>query len=341
LAMLTPLAAWGAARWLAFHAVIGGTFESPSKVGDILINLGKGLLVWPSGAVPPSFPLRLTGAHGIALVALLLVNAVLWGILIYVGWRTVRALKQTPERADSKLQAILLIWVLGALSFCMLIRPQTRFGASFYAFSLLLFAHFLFTRPWPRYMRLVPILILSFVTLLRAGDLWHAIGTYSTQNGGEKALFTELRSLPQDGRSVFVVNAPAMLSAPTFIAKVWNLNLNLIFLDQVRGCKRAGPNDARDDLSSRSVSVEIPSCAAYVLSGVPENIQSKVETGSLLRPGIGTYRFPNSPRDGRRLSTGDIDFGRTLQIRFTHLPGTILAYDWQRGVYRTLVSGMQ
>jgi len=339
LAMLTPLAAWGTTRWLAFHAVIGGTFESPSRVGDILVNLGKGLLIWPSGAVPPSFPLRLTGAHGIALIALLLVNAVLWAILIYVGWRAVRALKRAPEHADSKLQAILLIWVLGALSFCMLIRPQTRFAASFYVFSLLLLAHFLFTQPWPKYVRLVPILILSFVTLLRASDLWHAIGTYSTQNGGEKALFTELRSLPQDGRSVFVVNAPAMLSAPTFIAKAWNLNLDIIFLDQIRGCKRAGRNDVRYDLSSRSVSVEIPSCASYVLSGVPEDIQSKAVTGSLLRPGIGTYRFSNSPKDAKRLSTGDIDFGRALQIRFTHSPGTILAYDWQKGIYRTLGMG--
>ncbi len=321
LAMLTPLAAWVAARWLAFHAVIGGTFESPSRVGDILINLGKGLLIWPSGAIPPGFPLRLTGGHGIALVALLLVNAALWAILIYVGWLAVRALKRTPEHADSKLQAILLIWVLGALSFCMLIRPQTRFAASFYAFSLLLLAHFLFTRPWPKYTRLVPVLILSFVTLLRSGVLWHALGTYSILNSSEKALFAGLRSLPQDGRSVFVVNAPAMLSAPTFIAKAWNLNLDIIFLDQVRGCKRAGHNDARNDLSSQFVSVEIPSCASYILAGVPEDIQSKALTGNLLRPGIGMYQFPNPPKGGRRLSSGDIDFGKALRIQFTHSPG--------------------
>ena len=242
----------------------------------------------------------------------------------------------------SKLQAILLIWVLGALSFCMLIRPQIRFGASFYAFSASAFCSL------PVHAALAEIYETGADPDLVVCDSysglaisWHAIGTYSTQNGGEKALFTELKSLPQDGRSVFVVNAPAMLSAPTFIAKAWNLNLNIVFLDQVRGCKRAGRNDARDELSYRSVSVEIPSCAAYVLSGVPENIQSKAVTGSLLRPGIGMYRFPSSPKDGRRLSTGDIDFGRALQIQFTHSPGTILAYDWQKGIYRTLVSGTQ
>ena len=340
LAMLTPLAAWGAARWLAFHAVIGGTFESPSRIGDILINFGRGLLVWPSGAIPPSFPLRLTGAHGIAMIALLLVNAALWAILIYAGWRAVRALKRTPEHADSKLQAILLIWVFGALSLCLLIRPQFRFGASFYAFLLLFFAHFLFTRPWPKYAGLVPVLILSFVTLLRAGDfLWHAIATYSAQSSREKALFAGLRSLPQDGRSVFVVNAPGMLSAPVFIAWAWDLNLNITFLDQAPGCQSAGRNDGRYDLSSQSLSVEIPSCAYYVLAGVPLDIQSKALMGSLLRPGVGMYQFPNPPGGDRHLSSGDIDLGKAMRIRLTHPPRTMLAYDWQKGVYRTLGLG--
>jgi len=334
-AMLAPLACWVIARWLAFHTVIGGTFASPATAGDILIDIGKGLLVWPSGAVPASFPLSLTGAHGIVLAGLLLVNAAMWAILIYASWQVVRALLRT-EQAGSKLQAALLIWALGALSFCMLTRPQIRFGASFYAFLLLFLAHFLFTRPGPKFVRLVPVLILSFVTLLRASDfLWHAIATYSAEESGEQALFAGLRSLPRDGRSIFVVNAPAMVSAPTFIAKAWNLNVDIIFLNQVRGCQRAGSEDARTKLSTNSLSVEIPLCASYVLAGVPQDIQAKALTGNLLRPGIGAYRFSNSPKDGKRLSTGDIDFGRALQIRFTHSPGTILAYDWQKGIYRT------
>lgn len=340
LAMLAPLAAWGAARWLAFGTVIGGTFESPSTIGDILINTGRGLLIWPSGAVPVSFPVRLTGAHGMATAGLLLVNAALWAILIYAGWRVIRALKRTPEQADAKLPAVLLIWVLGALSLCLLIRPQIRFGASFYAFLLLFLGHFLFARPWPKYVRLVPVLILAFVTLLRAGDfLWHAVATYRAKSGGEKALLAELRSLPQDGRSVFVVNAPAMLSAPVFIAKVWNLNLDIVFLDQVRGCRRAGHEAARTDLSTKSLSIEIPSCADYILAGVPLDVQLKALSGSLLRPGIGAYRFSNLPSGGRRLDSGDIDFGRSLRIEFTRAPGTVVAYDWQTGAYRTLGLG--
>jgi len=339
LAMFLPLVAWVMARWLAFHAVIGGTFESPSRIGDIPLNLGRGLLVWPSGVIPPGFLLRLTGTHGVAMVALLLVNAALWAILIYAGWRTVRALKRRPERTDSKFQAILLIWMLGALSFCLLIRGETRFGAGFYTFQFLFLAYILFTRPWPKYARLVLILILSFVTLVGAGDLWHAFATYPAKSSAERALFAKLRSLPQDGRSVFVVNAPGMLSAPVFLAWAWNLNLNIVFLDQAPGCQRAGRNDARYDLSSQSLSVEIPSCAYYVLAGVPRDIQLKALTGSLLRPGVGKYEFPNLPKSGRRLPGGVIDFGTTLRIQFTHPPGTIMGYDWQKGIYRTLAMG--
>jgi hypothetical protein len=337
LAMLAPLAVWAAARWLAFHAVIGGTFASPATAGDVLANIGKGLLVWPSGAVPASFHLSLTGIHGIALAALLLLNTALWAILIYAGWQAVRALTRKPEQSDSKLQAILLIWVLGALSFCMVTRPQIRFGASFYTFLLLFLAYVLFTQPWPKYVRLLTVLILSFVTALRAGDfLWHAVATYASEKSGEEALFAGLSSQPQDGRFVFVVNAPTMISAPVFIAKARNLNLNIVFLDQVRGCQRAGGGEVRTELSAKSLSVEIPSCASYVLAGVPQDIQAKALTGDLLRPGIGIYQFPNHPNGGARLESGDIDFGRVFRIQFAHSPRTVLAYDWQTGAYRTL-----
>jgi hypothetical protein len=128
-----------------------------------------------------------------------------------------------------------------------------------------------------------------------------------------------------------------MLSAPAFIARAWNLNLSIVFLDQVRGCEHAGREDSHTELSTKSLSVEIPSCASYVLAGVPQDIQAKALTGNLLRPGIGVYRFPDHTNG--RLSSGDIDFGKTLRIEFTRPPGTVLAYDWQNGVYRTLGLG--
>ena len=336
-AMLAPLLIWAAARWLAFHAVMGGTFASPANAHDLFANIGKGVIVWPSGVVPAAVPLQLTSAYGIALLAFLLVNTALWVILFYAGWQVVRALRQAPEKPESKLQAVLLIWTLGALSFCMLTRPQTRFGASLYVFLLLFLAHFLFVRSRPRYLRLLPILLLSFVTLIRGGNfLWTAIANASVERSSEKALFAGLRSLPQDGRAVFVANAPTMLSAPRFLPRAWNLKLDIVFINQIRGCLHAKRADAGYDLSPASLSVEIPSCASYVLAGVPADVQAQASTGGLLRAGIGTYQFPDHRTGIKRLSSGDIDFGRILRVQFTHPPGTVLAYDWQDGTYRIL-----
>jgi hypothetical protein len=338
-AMLAPLLAWVAARWLAYHAVMGGTFASPANIRDVFANIGQGLIVWPTGAVSGRFSPHLTGAPEIARLAFLFMNAALWVILAYAAWQVARELWRTPQKTESKLQAILLVWTMGALSFCMFNRPQTRFGASFYVFLLLFLAYFLFSHSRPKYLKLIPILIVSLVTVVRAGDfLWHAVANGSAERSGAGALLSSLRSLPQDGRTVFVVNAPSMLSAPIFLSSSWNLKLNIVFINQFQGCPHTKSGDARYDLSSTSLSVEIPSCAYYVFAGVPDDIQSKLLTGDFLRPGIGVYQFPSHP-NGKHLSGGDIDFGRAVQIRFERPPGTVLAYDWQRAAYGILGSG--
>ena len=341
-AMLAPLLVWVTARWLAFHAVMGGTFASPVTIGDLFANIGKGLIVWPSSAVPASFPLQLTGAYGIALLAFLLVNATLWVILAYAGWQVARALRRAPQETQSKLQAVLLIWALGALSFCMLTRPQTRFGASLYVFLLLFLATFLFAHSLPKYLRMLPVLILSCVTAIRAGNfLGSAIANEAVERRGGEALLAGLRSVPQDGRTVFVANAPTMLSAPRFLAKEWNLNLNIVFINQYLGCPRAGQGSARYDILSRSLSVEIPSCAVFVFAGVPEDLQLRALVANALRPGIGVYHFPSRHNGIKRPRNGDIDFGRSLRIQFVRAPGTVLAYDWQKSIYRTLGSSQK
>ena len=342
MAMLAPLALWAMARWLAYHAVMGGTFASPTNIGEILSNIGKGLIVWPTGAISGNFPVHPTGAPNIVLFAFLVMNTALWVTLAFAAWQIVSELRRTPQQAGSKLQAVLLVWTLGALSFCMVTRPQTRFGASFYVFLLLFLACFLFGRNRPKYLRLVPVLIMSLVTLARGGDfLWRALPNEAAERRDETALVTGLRSIPQDGRTVFVVNAPTMLSAPRFLPKAWSLGLHITFINQFRGCQRAERGATRYDNLAMSLSVDIPSCASFVFAGVPEDSQSKMLVGKVLRPGIGVYQFP-SHRDGiKRLSSGDIDFGRSLRVQFTRTPGAVLAYDWREGAYRTLASSLK
>jgi hypothetical protein len=337
LAMLVPLLAWVAARWLAFHAVMGGTFASPTGISDVLANIGQGLLIWPSSAVPANFPLQIKGVYGFGVLALLAMNSVLWAILAYAAWQIARALWQALDNAGSKFQAVLLVWTLGALAYCTLTRPQVRFGASLDTFLLLFFAYFLFAQSWPRYLKSLPVLILAIVAVIRGVNfLWIDTPKVLAGRSGEQALFAALHSLPQDGRSVFVVNAPTMLSAPRFIAKEWNLKLGITFINQFRGCSYANSRDAWYELSLTSLSVEIPSCASYVFAGVPGDIQVKELAGGLLRPGVGTYQFPGHPDLSKRLSSGNIDFGRAMQVRSLHFPATMLVYDWQNSAYRTL-----
>ena len=336
-AMLVPLLAWVAARWLAFHAVMGGTFASPAGIGDLIANIGKGLAIWPSSAVPANFPAQLKGVYGVGVLALLAMNAVLWAILVYAGRQVARALWQGPNKAETKWQAVLLVWTLGALGYCALTRPQVRFGSSLDTFLLLFLAYFLFTQHWPRYLKSLPVLILAFIAAVRAVNfLWIDIPRVLSERTGEKALFAALHALPQDGRAVLVVNAPTMLSAPRFIAREWNLKLGITFINQFRGCSYADSQDAWYELSFTTLTVEIPSCASFVFAGVPGDIQVEVLAGGLLRPGVGTYLFPGHPDLSKRLSSGDIDFGRAMQVRSLHFPGTMLVYDWQSGVYRTL-----
>jgi hypothetical protein len=278
--------------------------------------------------------MHFTGPYGLALCALLAMNFVLWAFLVYAGWRVARALWCGLENEGVRHRAVFLVWTVGALSYCMLIRPQARFGASFDAFLLLFLGSFLFANPWPRYVRLIPIVILTFVTMARGGYLlWGDLEKEKSERRGDRALFAGLRSLPQDGRTVFVVNAPVMLSAPIFVAREWKLNLDLKFISQFHGCPRAGGQDAGYRSSPEFLSVEIPACASFVFAGVPDDVQANAASGGLLRPGIGTYRFPGRSGLGKRLNDGDIDFGRKLEIRFLRAPGTVLVYDWQTGAY--------
>lgn len=132
-----------------------------------------------------------------------------------------------------------------------------------------------------------------------------------------------------------------MLAAPRFLPKAWNLALHITFINQFRGCQRAERGATRYDNLSMSWSIEIPACASLVFAGVPEDFQSKILFGKVLRPGIGVYQFPSHHDGIKRLSSGDIDFGRSLRVQFTRTPGAVLAYDWQEGTYRTLDAGLK
>ena len=343
-AMSIPLFAWAAARWLAFGTVIGGTFASPSNTGALLAGIAKGAIVWPSGAVEPSALKQAIAGHfalaksGVTFL-LLAGNAILWLVLIYFAWRVARTLLRSAWTDEAALLTALLIWMFGALCFCVLAAPQTRYGAGVYAFLLLFLAYAWTAVPRQKAANVIAIIILSSAVIWKSGTfLSHAASETSDVISRERTLYNSLAALPQNGRTIYIVNAPAMYSAPEYLAPAWNLKLHIVFVNQFVGCTRS--EDWHYRFSGNSLSASLPACAAIGFSTVPADIVARGIGGALSRPGIGIYRFPEGrmvPHEGERKGP-EMKLGRTLAFVFDDRSDkTILAYDWRMQRYRVLV----
>jgi hypothetical protein len=219
---------------------------------------------------------------------------------------------------EGKYLAILLTWALGALSFCVLAAPQTRYGAALYAFLPLFFAYFWTANPGTRAGAFITIGILLAVTIWKLASFMLYAGSNATSVAApEQALYKALASLPQDGRAIYVVNAPGMYSAPKYLAPAWDIKDRIVFINQFVGCSQSKANDWRYSVSRTSLSSLLPACATYVFSTVPTDVTAKAIGGQLTRPGIGLYHFPN----GRMTAPAGpgknmMSFGRELEFKF-------------------------
>ena len=335
--MLVPLFLWAGARWLVFGTVAGGTFASPASVNDLFAILAKSSMFWPSGAldVESIRPLAMghltLSAEAVALLSLA-VNLVLWVSVIYAAVRILGTQSWWGAASEAVYPAILLTWMLGALSFCLLAPPQIRYGACLYTFTLLFWAHTWRERSGRKTVALAAA-ILAGVTIVKYGSfLLNTTSIIRSTIQPERALYAALAALPQDGRRVYVFNAPAMWSAPNYLAVGWQIEDRIIFINQFIGCPQSGARDWSYRLSRRVLTSQLPSCAANVFSTVGPDIIGRGISGWLRRPGIGSYHFPN----GRTPVTGKaLYFGRELQFEFDEPDaGTMLVYDWRTGDYR-------
>jgi hypothetical protein len=151
-----------------------------------------------------------------------------------------------------------------------------------------------------------------------------------------------LQSLPQDGRTVYVVNAPAGLaSAPRHLTRAWSLDLNVVIVIQFRGCEASDAGSTRFDVSRPDmVSVRIPDCAEFEFRTGNPVVFDGGSGVVLKRAGIGTYVFPEgvAPSPGAFLEPG---LGRSLLFeadpKETDL--TLLGYNWKTGGYEPIRSG--
>jgi hypothetical protein len=267
-------------------------------------------------------------------------NLVLWIILLRFVWRIISAQTFPPQTRAGNNFLILLIWALGALSFCILAPPETRYGTSAYAFLFLLFAYSWTACPGQRVASFAATVILLSITAWKSGKLLLAIAPNAFSIiAPERALYTALSSAPQDGRTIYIVNAPGMYSAPKYLAQAWGLKDRIVFINQFTGCSHSGANDWRYVSSSTLLSSQIPDCATYVFSTVPPAITADAIGGWLIRPGIGIYHFPEGHVTSQvgHLSGKITTFGRVLQFKFSNQSDrTILIYDWAANSYKLL-----
>ena len=256
--MLLPLPLWAVARFLAYGDVLdSGGIARPGEIAT-------GLSIWPTGLVTVAFvrqpvlSLPLSRPDIVSAV-FLLANIGLWIFLCYAALTAMRRQVDAPERA--KLTTGLLVWTLGALSFGVLVGYASRYGGSIYPFLYLFLAALFFSPGYrvPRWVVASVLLVFSAATAVQSARSVRGAFAWESNITPERALHDTLRALPQDGRIVLVVNAPpAMASAPGHLRRAWSLNLDVVIVNQFRGCTLS-PN-VGCNAGSRTLA---PTCSAY------------------------------------------------------------------------------
>ena len=337
--MLLPLVIWAGARTLAY----GGVLDE--RVDGEAASIAVGLLFWPTGVTEAAFIEQLFSAfamdrHSIISLVFVIANIGLWVFIVYAASVIVgQQLDHTAHaKENSKLVAGLLIWALGALSIGVIVAHEARYGASTYAFLYLLLAAISFV-PGSRVPRWISA---SVLLVFAAGTLWHAqanlrlIVRWPDIASANRSLHGALEELPQDGRLVYVVNAPpSFIPAMKYLNRGWSLNLEVVVISQFQGCETATDGGATQLAASGDVlDVRIPDCAQFNFYNVGRELLQRGITEPLARAGVGTYRFP----DGVALASADLaglGHALTLEIEPGRSP-TVVAYEWNDAAYRVV-----
>jgi hypothetical protein len=337
--MILPLALWAAARFLAYGDVLDTGSAAP--LGDI----AAGLSVWPTGLVPFAFIDQLAsslpyGRSEILATIFLIANVGLWVLLCRAAMDTVRQRMKTSQGAQ--LTAGLLVWTLGALSFGVLAGYNSRYGGSIYPLLYLLLSA-LFFSPDHRASRWVVasvLFVFSAATAVQNARIVRFAFAWESVIAFERALHDTLESLPQNGQTVYVINAPSgVASAPRHLSRAWSLDLNLVIVNQFSGCTMsADPGSTRFlDSGSDLLSVRIPDCAAFNFPNARLDVLGSGTGLALERDGVGTYNFSaGKPGSG----PDSVDWGRTLtfQIETKGADPIVVGYDWNTELYTVLSS---
>jgi hypothetical protein len=349
--MLLPLALWALAWKYVFHGSSSGIYALPNqhKPGEFLQTLIQGFLIWPSGVFDEQVVRKILLNHSILpnLVEIILgaLNLLLWCFFAAIAVQLLRPFLRGKDRdgkSDPELLS-LFIWVIGALSFGILVGRQSRFGGSIYPLEVICCAVVYQRTPLPIAKKMAGVSIAA----IAFSFLWSAQATIrqrdSSQSDSMRSLVTSLRKYNSD--VIYVLNSPSAFSAPSAIEDLAGTSSRIVVLSQFAGCPTAPwPKSAavhRDQAKADIVS-NLPPCAHYEFDGVDSAILARGFKANLSRGTFATYDFPDAKVTGHGLLSSSlitsIDMGKQLKIEIAPKADktyTILYYDWPSGEYKS------
>jgi hypothetical protein len=344
--MLLPLIAWACVWKFVFVGTPSGNYALQGDPKALLIKGSiEGLLRWPTGIFDYHVLRKILVEHSILPyvpdLLVLLINLFLWGLLIAAGaYFARRVFASTLPDPEDRLVLALLIWLLGALSFGVMVGYHPRFGGSIYPLEIVVCA-VIFHRSAHGLTRLLSALAMGS---LAAAFLWSAQLKVPheefAQISSMRSLVDALRQHPAD--VVYVLNSPRSDAAPSNIASLAGLpSEKIVVLSEANGCL----TDIRAERPiigqvGKAVHIEsdLPECARYVFNGVSASIMAQAFGGVLPRDHFATYSLPGGRITERGLvnnnAIASVEMGRELNLNLFPEEAksyVVLYYNWTDG----------
>jgi hypothetical protein len=353
--MLLPLAVWAWVWKFVFTGTSGGNYALQGDPKALLIKGSiEGFLRWPTGIFDYHVVRKILVEHFILVhlpdLLVLLINLLLWGLLLAVGicFAKIVFAARSLSRQDQLVLAV-LIWLMGALSFGILVGYHSRFGGSIYPLEIVLCA-VVFRHGRRSLTRSFSVLAIGS---LAAAFLWNAHSMDPSDDGivphHDSSQISTMRSLTDSLRRhradvVYVLNSSRSDAAPSNIASLAGTPLErVIVLSEATGClndSRADPPVVKQVGEAVHIVSILPACATYEFNGVTPSILAQAFRGALPRDHFVTYSLPGGHITERGLVDhgviASVEMGRELDLNL--FPDraksyVILYYDWFNGKF--------
>jgi hypothetical protein len=274
---------------------------------------------------------------------ILLINLFLWVVLVAIGAYFARAVfAAKPLSHQDRLLLAVLIWLVGALSFGILVGYHPRFGGSIYPLEILVYAGIIHRSTY----RLAHSFSALAVGSLTAAFLWSAQLKVPHQEASQASSMRSLMDSLRRHRAdvVYVLNSSRSDAAPSNIASLAGTSSEkVVILSEAKGClndSRADPPKVQQVGKAVHIVSVLPACASYEFNGVSASIMAQAFGGVLPRDHLATYSLPGGHITERGLvntnAIASVEMGRELDLDLFPEEAkayVILYYDWSSGKF--------